>query len=346
MRRVAVYNAGNIDELKAFYLNAGFNLDIFYWPEFIALEAEKDGGAYEIFVYQEDAGIFIYPYLKRKLPSTFGDYWDIQSPYGYGGPFSTDPVVFHRAERVFLAYCEGENIVSEFVRYHILYNRDRLFTENILNEHNRTVLLLNARKDWEDIWMHDFSSQNRTKVRQMEKEQYAFEITDFGEAMDEFIEMYRSTMDNAGAKDYYYFDRQYFEQMYLTLGQALVFARVIRDGITYGSGLFFRTPEILTYHLGARNLDFPHVRATNLLLSRICSYANQENIGYVNFGGGLTNAEDDSLFRFKMSFTKDCYPFMIGKRIHNPRVYEEVKSQWISLKGEDAFGKVSQILQF
>ena len=48
----------------------------------------------------------------------------------------------------------------------------------------------------------------------------------------------------------------------------------------------------------------------------------------LHFGGGRSNAIDDSLLKFKRNFSKQKGDFYIGKKIHNSEIYDIVLKQW------------------
>ena len=50
----------------------------------------------------------------------------------------------------------------------------------------------------------------------------------------------------------------------------------------------------------------------------------------IHFGGGNTNNINDPLFRFKTKFSKQKLIFNIGKKVHNPKIYDEILKQWQS----------------
>ncbi|SEA03740.1 Acetyltransferase (GNAT) domain-containing protein [Chitinophaga terrae (ex Kim and Jung 2007)] len=328
--------------LKRFHLQ----LDIYYQPSFLAADAFMHGGTYEIFVCYDQSSIFIYPYIKKEFEN---NYYDITSPYGYCGPYSNNAAFFDIGEKAFLDYVVTQGkMVSEFIRYHPIYNvgNGMKFKQNISNIKNRTVVMLNTSCEWQEIWDHSFSNTNRNLVRKMKKEGLFCEIVDYNSYIHQFIEMYYQTMRNANAKEYYYFKDDYLNKLKHQLGDNLLLA-VVRDAQhLYAAGLFFLSGNILTYFLSARNLLFTKVPATNLLLTSMSEWANMRGVSYINFGGGLTDSENDSLFQFKSNFSKVRYPFYIGKRIHKPDIYEMLKEKWISENGSVKYEELKNTLQF
>lgn len=345
---IKVYNKNNFYEYKELLANNELSLDIYYQPEFLDIEAGVRGGEFEIFTLTktETRQVFIYPYIKVSLTEEYPEYFDITSPYGYAGPYCNDNLFFSQGEDAFVKYIRTQNILTEFVRYHFLYNKEMRFSKKIINELNRSLVVIDLRKDWTSIWMNGMSMNNRNHFRRLEREGYTFEINESTEHLDEFVDVYYQTMKNASADNSFYFEREYFYQLFTSLHGKVKLARVVKDGITYSAVIFFISGNILHYYLMGRNLDYPKVPSSIPLYINIAKWAKEIGVELLNIGGGLTNSPDDMLFKFKKSYSKQIMPFYIGKRIHNPVVYQQLIDTWISDKGVDAFEKVKHILQF
>jgi hypothetical protein len=320
-------------------------LDIYYQPEFLACDAHMQGGHYEIAVYSEGDDLWVYPYIVLPIPNS--DYFDLSSPYGYAGPVASSESIFEAAEKAFMAeIASRKNVVTEFVRYHYKYNERRFFEQKITNLLNRRVVVLQT-KDREQIWMESFSGTNRNLVRKLQKEGYTWRVSVFAEQdVKAFQQAYQANMVHSGATDFYFFSDSFFLDLIQALGDKLLFAKVEKDGIVYASALFFISGNLATYYLSARNLEFPKVPASNLLLSEMAFWCVDHKIEALNFGGGLSLDENDYLFKFKSNFSKENRDFHIGKRIHQQGVYGDLQRQFITKHGEESFAKVRHILQF
>jgi hypothetical protein len=321
------------------------SLDIYYQPEFLACDAHMQGGHYEIAVYSEGDDLWVYPYIVLPIPNS--DCFDLSSPYGYAGPVESSENIYDAAEKAFMAeIASRKNVVTEFVRYHYKYNETCFFEQNITNLLNRRIVVLQT-KDREQVWMKSFSGTNRNLVRKLQKEGYMWSVSVFAEQdVKAFQQAYHANMVHSGATDFYFFSDSFFLDLIQALGDKLLFAKVEKDGIVYASALFFISGNLATYYLSARNLEFPKVPASNLLLSEMAFWCVDHKIESLNFGGGLSLDENDYLFKFKSNFSKEIHDFHIGKRIHQQGVYEDLQRQFIAKHGAVAFAKVRHILQF
>ena len=194
--------------------------------------------------------------------------------------------------------------------------------------------------------MKEYSSTNRNLVRKLEKEGFEYLITNKKQDLDEFIEMYYSTMSNVGANTFYYFQKELIQKLFKDLEEKIFLAKVHKVGVAYCYSLFFISGGIATYYLSARNPEYGKIPATNYLLSKTVEYLKEKQLKILNFGGGLTNDLNDSLFIFKSNFSRTNKNFYVGKRIFNYEIYNQIINDYILSHGLDNFEQKKHILQF
>ncbi len=158
--------------------------------------------------------------------------------------------------------------------------------------------------------------------------------------------MYNATMQHANASGFYFFDKRFYFDLFDKLQNKIFLARVVKDGLTYCSALFFTCGDFVTYYLSSRNLNHANIPASNLLLTNVAKYANEKGIKWFNLGSGISGMQIDPLFKFKTNFTKNTILFSIGKRIHNSSIYDQLTANFIADKGREEYLKVKNILQF
>ncbi len=341
---VNTYNTHNLTEYLTTFSRWLDQLDIYFDLEYLACEADLTNSELEIFTIIKEDDVFIYPYFKLKLPQE--QFFDIIAPYGYAGPFCTNIVLLNLSENIFLDYIKNAGCVTEFVRYHYTTQSNLFFSKQIDNILNRKIVLIDLKKQFEEIWTKNFTTTNRNVIRKIEKEGYLYEISNSEEDITQFIEMYNLTMQNVSAENYYYFKKEYFYNLFDKLKNKIFLAKVIKENVTYSSAIFLKSGEFLTYYLSARNLNFRNVPATNFLLSESIKYGIKNKLSILNLGGGRTIDDQDALLKFKCSFNKHTTPFFIGKRIHRQEQYETLIYKYIEENGLELYNKRKHILQF
>ena len=83
-----------------------------------------------------------------------------------------------------------------------------------------------------------------------------------------------------------------------------------------------RYGKYLHYHLSGALKDFRELQANSLLLYEVAKWGSENGYKKFHLGGGYTS-EDDSLYKFKKSFSKrEDNDFFIGKKIYNKEQYD------------------------
>lgn len=302
--------------------------DIYFSREYYVMEQEQENGQGKLFVYEDDKGnVGIYPFILRKIDSDIldGVYYDIESAYGYGGPVlnSDDEIFAAEFEKEFVSYCRENNIIAEFIRFHPLIENHGVFKENITVLENRTTVWLDLEKSEDEIWMKEVSTQNRNTIRKCIKNELRVEVSD---NYLEFVEIYNATMDKVGAGSFYYFDKNYYKK--ISESDEYTLLKVVHNEETIAAAIFIGFGEYFHYHLAGSKKECLRLSPNNLLLWEAIKFGKSKGYKKMHFGGGLTNSEEDNLFRFKKKYSSTVAKFYIGKRVHNEEVYETLIKNW------------------
>lgn len=309
--------------------------DIYFTTLYCQTAGLTVAGEAQMFVYEEEDNIALYPYIKHAVNYTESEslYYDIETPYGYGGPVvkKDDSNFIRRFEADFLKYCLEENIIAEFIRFHPLLKNERIFQENIDILHNRSTVWLCLEKTLDEIWMQDISTQNRNTIRKCEKNGLRVEIS---EDYEEFAEIYNQTMHKVGAGDFYFFDKQYYDG--IKNDPDYILMRVVQNEKTLAAAIFMKYKDYFHYHLSGSRREYLKLAPNNILLWEAIKYAKACGCKKMHFGGGRTDSIEDSLFQFKKRFSSEYTDFYIGKRVHNQEIYRKLIQKWEKDHGEKA----------
>lgn len=314
--------------------------DIYSTREYLKIYEENGDGLARVFIYEEGQNIAIYPFLIREIKGYILDkkYYDIESPYGYGGPIVSNGInrnseFLLNFEKEFLKYAKEYNIVAEFIRFNPYIKNENIFTKNIHVIKNRTTVYLNLNKTIEDIWQNDINSKNRNMIRKAQKSGLKVEIKN---NYIIFKEIYEKTMNNVLANKYYYFKSSYYVNM--ENNDKFKIFNVKLGEETIASAIFMEYGEYFHYHLSGSKKEYLNFAPNNLLLWEAIKYAKKNGYKLIHLGGGVTNLKDDNLFKFKNTFSKDTLSFYIGKRVHNQKIYNYLLEEW-EKKGKENSGK-------
>ena len=325
-------------------LEANYFDDIYYQYEFAkSLELHGDGMPLLIYYQGKDVRLF-YVVMKRDIAEdphfqndlNKGELFDMETPYGYGGPIVVGEFSEEEQEsfkRELKQYCQEQGIVSQFVRFYPMldnHNCSALFDEN---KHLKDTIYIDTSE--EELIFKNMDSKNRNMVRKAIKNDVTI-FQDKGERLDDFLRIYEHTMQMHEADEYYTFGRDYFEYLIEHMYENINFFYALYENQVISASMFLFNKEIMHYHLSGTEPEFRNLAAANLLLYEAAKWAAKEGIPRFHLGGGMSRG--DSLFGFKKQFNKTGQlPFVIGKTVFMPERYEELLD--IRVRNEEAFDR-------
>lgn len=302
--------------------------DIYYQDEYAKLYLE-DRDKLSHFEYKEGKQWLRCLSIKRPIPHTLDagledPLFDLETPYGYGGPVtnSHDINFIRSAMLKYRAKCKADNIVCEFIRFHPhnpLATNASLFDFHL---QERRVVSVNLLADEQQRWQ-GYSKTTRNIIRKCQQKL----TLDDNIYIDDFIALYRQTMDKNNAEAFFYFSRAYFEALSQQTHCQLLGVRSL-DGELISAGFFFHAGPLAHYHLSANNLERQQENGNYYLLEQAFIRAKAAGCQTMLLGGGRTSAENDSLFRFKAKFSKDILPFYIAGLDFNPVQRQRLNDEW------------------
>lgn len=307
------------------------NKDIYFTEEYAeANEVIEDGRAIHFEIDDENGHLTLNTILREIGTRIDGErYYDLISPYGYGGPVihkADDPAALVSTfEEQFTKYCEKNNIVSEFVRFNPLFQNQVPF-EGIYDVDYIKDTVGTDLKRFEDPFQSEFSSTARKITRRLLRDgEFTCTLTRGFSDVDSFIDIYTETMMRNHASDFYYFDRSYFYGLKNMFDEELITITVSHEGVPVAMCLYFSSGDIIHEHLkGTRDAYLKH-STCYLMKYEMVKWAEAHGYSLIHYGGGVTNADDDPLLEFKKRFGKNtAFKFHIGKKIWNRRVYDRL----------------------
>lgn len=305
--------------------------DIYYLFEYTESMARHGDGPQFLLYYQGNRSRICYPVHKRdvadfpafchSLPKN--TFYDFSTPYGYGGPLvegDFDNAEQEDFDRYYRAYCAEQKVITQFVRYHpLLQNQHTIAHISETDEIKETIAIDTADRD---LILQNMDSKNRNMIRKAQKSGVEV-FCDDGEHLDDFIRIYEMTMKRLNAREYYFFDRSYYEYLIRRMREHTKFFYAILGDQIISSSIFFFNERFMHYHLSGTMMDYRSYAPTNLLLYEAALWANEHSISRLHLGGGVGIV--DNLFNFKKQFNKNGHlPFWIGRTILDGAAYEHL----------------------
>ena len=304
------------------------NKDIYYLYDYVYSYCLHGDGEPLLIEYTDSEAHFCYPVMRSDISccGKFGGrlekgrYFDLETPYGYGGPLS-DSTVSAASQRNFLLelteYCRSEGIVSQFVRFHPLLRNELLLPEAIETRYMRDTIYIDTSSL--EVIMSNMDSKNRNMIRKAEKNGVTAECRPLSEYHD-FMSIYKETMDRNSASGYYYFREEYFEYQSRLENNGCIFYAMY-EGTPIAAAMIFYNEKFMHYHLAGGLTKYRSLAAGNLLLYEAACFASEMGISRFHLGGGIE--PEDSLFGFKKQFNKNGrLPFYIGRTVFDRESYD------------------------
>ncbi len=307
--------------------------DAYHTPEYVALEAKRNHNKPEALLISEGDKIFFVPYLLRSCNDVVAvadpqeEIFDAISPYGYPGILLSDAArnsseFTHHACNELQQTFQSRGVCSAFLRLHPILSDgfSEVFPPNSLTNNGETVSI-DLSLDPDKIWAQTRRGHQST-INKCKRLGLTARTVSFADYMDEFLSIYKETMDRLGAQDTYYFDNNYFNDL-LKLGDRLHLVIVESDSQIICASLFFEYCGIVQAHLGGTKTEFMKQSPFNLLLHHARLWAKERGNKFLHIGGGV-GGNKDKLFTFKSGFSKQRHQFFTMRLIIDETKYDHL----------------------
>jgi lipid II:glycine glycyltransferase (peptidoglycan interpeptide bridge formation enzyme) len=316
--------------------------DLHFLPEYAEIYEKTYGHIPHLAFYGDENRYIIQPFVKRELndlpflkeQEVKEKFYDIANPYGYGGPLNfgkPDVAVVRQFEKNFSIFMKKEKIASEFCSFHPLLKNHLLLKGIVPIQKQKEIVYIDLTQDQDDLW-HDISKGHRSdisKARRNKVEVRKVPLSKINFAI--FNRMYYASMKRHGAAERWFFPKNYFQDCAKYLGEKRVsLFFTYAKGKIASANLLIHDFDLSYHHFGASDPKYYLLRTNSLSMWEMICFAQKASYKYFHLGGGVTNAADDSLLRFKEGFSELKKPLYTYFRIHHLPTY----SLLIKLKKE------------
>lgn len=286
---------------------------------FLAYYESGNSKLYNVFLKRD---ISNHEFYKARINDSL--YYDITTPYGYGGiVLNGEENIVKEYQLLFDEYCIKNNIICEFVRLNPLSNNFKYYMDTHYECIKLSTTVYIQLESEIKIW-DDFKSSCRNKIRKAQNNDIEIKSGFDSKFMDEFKEIYYRTMDRDKGTNYYYFENGFFDSILKNLNKNGRIYTAYYNEKPISSILILFSGKNAHYHLGGSLNDYMKLGANNILLySAACDLVN---MGYskLHLGGGYGGG-DSTLLRYKKSFNPNgIADFYICKRVYDLDVYNHL----------------------
>ena len=284
----------------------------------------------ESFVKIDKKKKFFFPYLKKKISiDKFKNYYDIETVYGYGGLVcnSNDIDFIEDCLKEFINYCSNSNVVACLFRFDPFAQLDlNNFKTKIEISFQGKIVYKTFNKN--NNILENYSSSIRNKINKALKNKYLVKQSSNYEDYLKFINIYHVHLKNINASNYYYFTKQYFEKIFYLMKDDIDFFCIknINSNEIYGGAIVIKSEKECSIHLSAIDSNKKNDGISSLLRHEITRFYFDRKYELINYGGGNSVDENDSLFKFKKNFSNQTMDFYIGKLVVNNNIFNEINN--------------------
>lgn len=303
--------------------------DFYFKKEYAELYEKAENGVAVQWNYEGPEGKVQHLFIKRRIKTELpgGPWYDLVTPYGYGGPriincTGEKKELLTAFEHAFTDYCQQNNVVSEFIRFHVLENNAIDFQDIYNSKFDRYTVGTNLR---DYSIEEEFSSKCRKTIRQIERKGVTSRVTYQPESLKDFKKVYYSTMERNNASEYYFFDDAYFDNLLSEFQKNILLVEALVGDDVAAVGLYVVFNGIIHCHLSGTLAEYLKFSPAYMIKMATASWGKENDVSLIHYGGGKSSSEDDELYRFKKHFGQHTkFPFYIGKKVWNDKVYQKL----------------------
>jgi GNAT superfamily N-acetyltransferase len=296
---------------------AGFRYyETYHTWDFTMIEAGRHACRAFALSFQDGEQALFLPLLERDIPGGDGCK-DLTSVYGYPGPLYDGAWTgFAQMWKSALDWLREAGYVSLFSRCSTLFTA-RMPVLPAEFQCASSIVVIDLTLPEEEQWAQYRRNHKDDVLRALAA---GVRVERSMRDAADFLRLYHATMDKVGAADDYYYDSDYVEAM-LHAQDFETRLYVCRfDGRVVAAGLFLYCGDTVQYHLCGSDRDYLKLGTAKLLIDAVRREAAAE--GYARFVlGGGSRDERDSLFHYKLGFSKQVADFHVIKSVLDRDAY-------------------------
>jgi hypothetical protein len=303
------------------------NADINFLPEWYLTWQDYEKSDSRCIVAEIEGITLIYPFLMRAIDGydTPETWYDIQTAYGYGGVISDKQDVpsniLAKFNNAVTDWLYENRVVAEFIREHPQLDHNRRDGQYVMVRRNVYV------EPSVDYRIPEAKTrQHISKI--LREKKIVIQIDKNLDGLSEFVRLYGLNAHRIGMNKYYFFPDSYFELVKNHLKDNTVLFHVLYENRVINSLMYFHFGNKATLHLAGADGEYNKLKGSDLIYYSTVIFSANLGLDSVNFGGGTSVHEDDSLFRYKKKFSNIYKDVFIGKKIIKQEAYNALVSQW------------------
>lgn len=280
--------------------------DVYHLPGYLKSCNLAEDGEVNVAVVEKNGYTIGAPLVFRRLPYGM-DGFDACTPYGYGSIIGNpdSESAWASAIKELLGRLEELDVIAVFIRLHPFLHTEEfvaaLSSLGALVYHGDTVYFQLEKGD-QDNWS-GLKSGLRYDIKKLIKAGFEFVANDWS-YFDDFQKMYRESMSRVGARDFYLFDKAYFDSLRENLGASVYLHTLLDfDGKPASAVLDLGLGSIVHGHLSGSSNEHYAMSPAKMMYNEARLWYQQNGHEIFHIGAGL-GGKHDNLFHFKAGFSR------------------------------------------
>ncbi len=290
--------------------------EVYAHPSYVRLFAGERDEPMAVFA-ESPSGAVLYPFVLRPidaphLAAAAPSSWDITSAYGYAGAFTIgEGVAAAEFWAAFESVCRERGVVAEFARLSLFGQQRLAYPGNVEQKLTNVVRELDTPD--EAMWK-EFEHKVRKNVNKAQRSGVTIEVDETGARLEDFLRIYKTTMDRREAKASFYFPQSFFETIVRELPGQFAFFHALHEGRVVSTELVLVSADNTYSYLGGTEEAAFDLRPNDLLKVEVFRWSRGKGKQRFVLGGGY--APDDGIFKYKRAFAPNgLVPYFVGTRI-------------------------------
>ncbi|MGO1523040.1 MAG: GNAT family N-acetyltransferase [Nesterenkonia sp.] len=288
--------------------------DVFSHPAYLTEHAGPQARPRAVIYSHVSGAQVLYAFLQRRITHdacgqpVHEEFYDLTTPLLYGGPLlsmaagADASAVMTDFWTEFRSWARSENIISEFHRENPVTGGLPGYPGTRREQAPHIVKEL-AGKTEEELLL-DASKDFRRKIRRTREAGMELLVDETAEHHDVFAELYYATMRRRDADARFFYGQHFFDMLQQTFEGQVSYLFALIDGRPVSAELALCCGETGYAFLGATAESGLRTGANSFLSHSAFLYAQSRGVKNYVLTGGVTNTEEDSLLRFKLSMAK------------------------------------------
>lgn len=311
--------------------------DLFSHPAYLVDRAEPGQAPLAAEFDDGHGSCVLFAFLLRRIDAdalgrpVAQECFDITTALYYGGPLCSladgteEATLLETFWDRFRRWARSQRIVSEFHRENPMSGGLSSYPGQRIEQAGHVVKELDGRTE-ADL-LGDTSKSFRRSVRKAEAADINVIVDETGERLDDFLDLYYATMDRNHASARFYYPRGFFDMLNTSFAGRVAYLYALDNGRPISAELVVYCAEIGYSVLGATEESSLRSGVNSLLSHQAFLYAQTRGIKHYVLGGGVTNAADDSLLRYKLSMAKSgLRRYFTGQQVIDEERYIRLSS--------------------